>query len=459
MRDESHHLLELGPDPLVILDSTGRVCMANPAFVAMAGASAAQVAGAPFADLFAPDDRPIIAGALEALFRGRPNVEFRTRWPRDAGTGFIVWRVTRQGRSAIAAGRETLTQPSPADLERLFHLSLDLICVADMDAHFTRVNPAFTDVLGHSEEELLSRKFLEFVHPEDLAATLRQMDRLAAGARVIDFENRYRCRDGNWKWLAWRALPVVEDRTIYAVARDITQRKDLEHIKDEFVATVSHELRTPLTSIHASLRLLVDGGGSIDAAQRHHLLDVALRNCSRLSRLVNDILDMERLGRGTFHLRLAPVDLAQVVRHALEAAEGLALSSDVRLCFENRLAGVEVLADEGRILQVLANLLSNAIRFSTAGDTVTARGFCVGGIVRVEIEDRGAGIEPEFRERIFERFSQSSASARRPASGSGLGLSIAKALVEAHGGRIGFDSKVGEGATFWFELPVSATPP
>jgi signal transduction histidine kinase len=234
---------------------------------------------------------------------------------------------------------------------------------------------------------------------------------------------------------------------------DVTERKRNEHLKSEFVATVSHELRTPLTSIAGSLRLL-DGGriGPIpDPVKR--LIRVALDNTNRLTRLINDILDIERLeaGKVSFHLRRTDVKL--LVEQAIEANAAFADTFNAKVRLEEDAAEAAVNADPDRLMQVLINLLSNAVKFSPLGEEVAVTIRRGDGRVRIGVRDRGSGVPEEFRRRIFEKFAQADGTDARRRGGSGLGLSIAQQIVTRLGGTISYEAAPGGGTIFTIDLP------
>ena len=343
------------------------------------------------------------------------------------------------------------------DLERqnalFFELNLDLLCIAGFDGFFKKLNPSFPRTLGWSEAQLLGAPFVEFVHPEDRDATNAEAAKLAQGHRTVHFENRYRCRNGEYRWLSWTAAASLEDETIYAAARDVTEIKRIESMKDEFVSVVSHELRTPLTSIRGSLGLIQGGVvGSVEPGVQN-LVDIAVNNTDRLVRLINDMLDLEKIEAGKLELVWTTLDPARMVAAAVEATDGLARQSDVSVVADIQQTA-EISGDLDRLVQVLTNLLSNAIKFSPKGAEVRIRANLRGVRLRVEVVDCGPGIPEKDLDRVFDRFEQVDSTDSRKVGGTGLGLSICRSLVEQHGGRIGVTSEVGEGSTFWFELPT-----
>ncbi len=238
------------------------------------------------------------------------------------------------------------------------------------------------------------------------------------------------------------------------IIRDVTAQHELDAMKSAFVATVSHELRTPLTSIRGAVRLLATMPEAQHAA-RERLLDIADQNCTRLSQMVDDILDLEKMAHGQLGMDRKVQQAAPWVRNALLTMQTYAESLGVSLRLDAQATDADTVCrmDNGRITQVMVNLLSNAIKFSPRGSQVLARIERVGSRVRLSVIDQGAGIPDAFRPRIFQRFSQAGARNVRGQSGSGLGLAICKAIVEQHGGHIGFDSTVGAGSTFYIELP------
>ena len=234
---------------------------------------------------------------------------------------------------------------------------------------------------------------------------------------------------------------------------DLGRLRELERLKREFVSTVSHELRTPLTSMRGALGLVLGGRVGSVGARIDDLLRIAMANTERLIRLINDILDLEKMEAGAFELRRDPVELAAVVRQSTTGLEGLAREAGVALLV-HELPAATVAGDADRLIQVLTNITSNAIRFSPAGAAVEIGAAVDGATVRVTVRDHGPGIPPAFADRIFGRFQQGPAPEGRR-TGSGLGLSIARALVEVHGGAIGFEAAAGGGTTFWVSLPLA----
>jgi len=234
---------------------------------------------------------------------------------------------------------------------------------------------------------------------------------------------------------------------------DISERKRVERMKTEFVSTVSHELRTPLTSIHGSLGLVLGGAVGEVPVPARELLRIAESNSERLIGLVNDILDIEKIESGRMEFRMEVVDLNVLTEQVVTANRAYADRLGVKVDVVPAADSAEVMGDPARLAQVVTNLLSNAAKFSPEGETVEVTVRRGNGALRVEVADRGPGIPESFRERVFEKFTQADSSDTRSVGGTGLGLSICRAIIDTHGGTIGYESDPGLKTRFHFELP------
>jgi DNA-binding response OmpR family regulator/nitrogen-specific signal transduction histidine kinase len=249
-------------------------------------------------------------------------------------------------------------------------------------------------------------------------------------------------------------LESAEGTLVTAAIRDISVRRRVERLKDEFVSTVSHELRTPMTSISGSLSLLVGQWASVLPGSAARLLAIANKNSQRLVRLINDILDIEKLEAGRVVFNLSRVDLRQLIKQAIEANRGFAEGYSVRVRLDATSVDAEVNADPDRLAQVLTNLLSNAIKFSPPGEEVPVTIDKNGDMIRISVRDHGGGIPPDFKPHVFEKFSQADATSSKEKGGTGLGLSIVKQIVERLHGDVGFNDAPGGGTIFYVDLPA-----
>ena len=469
---------------------------------------------------------------------------------------------------------------SQADLDRFFTFSLDLLCIAGFDGFFKRLNPAWEKTLGFTREEILARPWLDFVHPEDVEKTIAEAQKLMTGLPTVSFENRYRCRDGTYRWLLWTVTPAISGKLLYAAARDITSRKnteedleksvsllaatlestadgivaidrdgkitnwnrkfleiwripeadslpedhralvtcltlrlkssetrhgleqlegkpgtdcsglielrdgrvleshsqprllggksvgwvvsyrditeriEAERMKEEFVSVVSHELRTPLTSLRGFTELMLEREYHPD--KQREFLSIIHDESVRLTELINDFLDIRRMESGRQTYQLERLDLRPLLREiaTLHALDG---GHDVRSDLTRRLPRVK--ADPRRVRQALSNLVSNAIKFSPNGGSITLGARRQGPEVVLSVSDEGIGIARESLPKLFSKFYRIESEETRSVGGTGLGLAIVRSIVEAHGGRVWVESEPGEGSTFFFTLPIAAPAP
>lgn len=344
--------------------------------------------------------------------------------------------------------------------------AMDAIVTINERGEIETANPATTRLFGWSAEDLAGAPVVRLFHRRDEGATpsvLEQLVDLAAdGASAREFAGLR--KDGSTL-----PLDVVVGRMeasgghrLVAILHDISERKRAEVMKNEFVSTVSHELRTPLTSIAGSLGLLNGGAAGELPASAKRLVSIAHENSRRLVRLVNDILDIQKMQSASVTFAREPVVMEDVARLAMEQNAGFAAEHGVRLALQATTADTSVVGDQDRLIQVLTNLISNAVKFSPADGVVTLSVERREDRVRVCVQDFGMGIPESFRGRMFTRFAQADTTDTRQRGGTGLGLAIVKEIVERHAGQISFESKVGFGTTFQVDLParlVGATPP
>ncbi len=260
------------------------------------------------------------------------------------------------------------------------------------------------------------------------------------------------------KWYAIEARrvtdPVTGNYALLMSAHDMSARIEAERAKEDLISVVSHELRTPMTAIRGAIDLILGGITAGQPDLEAELLQIASENTARMSRLVDDLLDVRKLAAGGMSLQVVETSLLAVVRSSLEANLPAAHMRGIDIDFSVH-DEVMVFADPSRIAQVVLNLLSNANKHSPPGSTVRVSVFRKGDLARVEVTDQGPGVPEAFRSKIFMRFSQADASSTRAGSGTGLGLYISKTIIDLHGGKLGFESPKEGGTTFFFELPIT----
>jgi signal transduction histidine kinase len=267
-----------------------------------------------------------------------------------------------------------------------------------------------------------------------------------------NFETRYVHKSGHVVTLAWSGVWSEIEQLHFFIGRDVTEAKRTERLKNEFVATVNHELRTPLTVIAASLGLLT-GRDAEELVDRGRLLNMAESNCQRLLRLVNDILDIEKIEQNGVVLDFQEVEMKSLVKKAIEANYAFAEKFDVVVRLDDRAADSAIRTDANRLTQVITNLLSNAVKFSPRGQEVVVTMEAWDDRVRIAVRDHGPGIPDEFKARVFEKFVQVDASDARQRGGTGLGLSIVKLLMVRLGGEVSHNAAPDGGTIFRIDLP------
>ena len=356
------------------------------------------------------------------------------------------------------------------ELDRFFSLSSDMFAVFNLDGTFRRVNAAWETVLGYAAEDLVGRPFLELVHPDDVQRTLDEFKQATdTGLTVTRFENRYRHKDGSYRWLDWTGRLVPGEEVHYSAARDVTDRKRIEvalesarreaeaanRAKSEFLSRMSHELRTPLNAILGFAQLLEMD--SLSDEQRENVAYIS-RAGRHLLELINEVLDISRIESGQMTISLEAVSIGDLVQELAAFVAPLADARRVVLDTSKASADGHVLADRQRLKQVLLNLLSNAVKYNRQGGSVTIRCDPVGADrLRIAVVDSGYGIAPEYLDRLFRPFERLGAE-QGAVEGTGMGLALSKGLVEAMGGSIGAESTLDVGSTFWLELGTTEGP-
>jgi PAS domain S-box-containing protein len=336
----------------------------------------------------------------------------------------------------------------------------DAMLVLDDAGRIVFWNQSATRIFGYAEQEAIGQNAHVLLAPapyrEAQAAGWPRFAQSGQGPVVGKVSEFAALRKDGTEFPIEISVSAIQHRGCWqaiGIVRDISERKRQERIKQQFISTVSHELRTPATSIMGSLGLLNARVGSLLPESYMHLLQIAHRNSERLVSLINDILDVEKLGSGAMVLDLQPVEVRALVEHEIEAIQGFAIPYDVRVELSPTAVEGVVRADAKRLAQAVTNLLSNAVKFSPRGSDVLVWIETRNGMVRICVRDHGPGIPDEFKNRVFERFAQADATDARQRGGTGLGLSIAKQIVEKLDGKIDFEPAPGGGTIFHIALP------
>ncbi|HXF49702.1 MAG TPA: PAS domain S-box protein [Verrucomicrobiae bacterium] len=425
-------------------------------------------------DIRPAEDVPALLERVSKLKNGvHPPGEWRHR--KKDGTIIHVEIVSHLldfgGRRSELVLANDITERKRAEEERdkFFTLSLEMLCIAGFDGYFKRLNPIWEKNLGYTVEEMCSRPFLEFVHPDDREATRREAEKLSAGVNVISFENRYRCKDGSYRWLQWNSTMSLENRLIYAAARDVTDRKrreeeiqklneslrqqaaQLEAANKELEAfsySVSHDLRAPLRSIDGfSQALLEDCGERLDTSGKDYLGRVR-GACLRMAQLIDDLLNLSRVSRG--EMRMETVDLSELAREVVSELQKQAPGRKVSFVIADNLKG----NGDARLLRVaLENLLGNAWKYTSKHPSARiefgARREPDGKTVFF-VRDDGAGFDMAYAGKLFGAFQRLHTPSEF--TGTGIGLATVQRIIHRHGGRVWAEGNVEEGATFYFTL-------
>ena len=372
------------------------------------------------------------------------------------GAGYMLaWRRS-EARAVKSSGMLGAMHSEVARQRALFEAAPDGILIFDRDGSILNANPAAHRLFGAEPGSLIGRSGRDTLDPRDHDRAIAGMldeDNIAAGGLRTEYLGLR--ADGSTFPMQVSLVysPPGEDWFAAAFLRDVTRQRDAERMKDEFVSTVSHELRTPLTSIAGSLGLIAGGAVGALPEKAARLISIAQSNSQRLVRLINDVLDVEKLASGSLPFHMVETSLREVATRSIEMTRGYADQLGVELALVGDGEGVQVRGDPDRLVQVLTNLLSNAAKYSPRGDRVEVRIEADGAQARVTVVDRGPGVPEAFRDRIFSRFAQADSSDARGKSGTGLGLYIAREITERHGGRLWYETPPGGGAAFHFEIP------
>ncbi len=344
--------------------------------------------------------------------------------------------------------------------EEVVHSMAEGVIMVNKKGEIMLMNPAAERLLGVKKEDKIGRSVLSDLKEEQLVSLVQEPSEGGKSKEVVIQSHNDQVRK---VLLASNAVIESEDgKTVgfVSVISDVTKQKELEALKNEFLTNISHDLRSPITCIRGSLQLLCDATVNKLTPSQEKFATVALNNVDRLSRLINDLLDLSKLEAKKFTIRPALFRIDDLIQSLINEFGAWSKTKEITIKADVE-KPLEVDADKDRITQVLTNLISNALKFTPSGKTITVIARRSADLQKVEIgvRDTGPGIAEKDFEKLFEKFSRIESQAMQGVSGTGLGLTIAKEIVELHGGRIWVKSQEGEGSYFAFELPRKSTPP
>jgi PAS domain S-box-containing protein len=505
--EEKYRKLFENVSEAIVVALDGVIKFPNPMASELSGYSKKELISKPFIELVHPEDQETVLKRHLQRIKGREvpaSYPFRiirkdgkTRWveinvakinwEEKSATLTLLTDVTkrREAENELKKHQEHLKElvakktaelaDTREEFEQIFNLSVDMISIADLKkGFFTKINPAFNKTLGFSEDEILNKPILDFIHPEDRAKTSKVIeDQLSRGDLILNFENRYLCKDGTYKWLSWMSRPVPKQGITYSIARDITDLKKSEEelqeakeaaeaankAKSDFLASMSHELRTPLNSIIGFSEVLQEKYfGELNGKQAEYVADIR-ESGKHLLALINDILDLSKVEAGKMELELSKVNIKELLENSLDMFREKASKHEIGLNIRmaKDVKPLEIEADERKIKQIMFNLLSNAVKFTPDGGTITVEAKNKKEELTISVSDTGIGITPDHQEKIFEEFYQVRGGIKGKTAGTGLGLPLTRRLVEMHGGTIWVESEgKDKGSRFNFSLLVKS---
>ncbi len=455
-------LIEVSEEAFFIFEPEGQIIDANEEACNSLGYSYEELLGLKVSDIRKIKDNKNVPDLWKTLAPRRP-LRFEDKHIRKDGTDFpvrvLVERYEHEGKNFILCHALDVSEIKAAQSEirrsekrarAILESMLDGLISTTPAGFIQAANPAAARLFGYPPEKLegvnlkaLIPDLFEKGRLNSLLGKIQELDAIKNDGTLFPIE------------VSLSELQLSDRQEVIVTFRDISERKEVDRMKDQFVSTVSHELRTPIASIRGGLGLMAGGALGALSEQAQKVVALAERNSIRLVSLINDILDHQRLKAGGFQLEIKSHRLQDIIQESLEATKGFAMEASVELKVFDSDFCVE--ADKSRVSQVLINLLSNAVKFSEPSSTVKIQALKQAEMIRVEVLDQGRGIPASALASIFKPFQQVNASDSRDRGGTGLGLAICKGIIERHAGEIGVESDYGQGSRFWFTLPTAKT--
>ncbi|SFH29749.1 PAS domain S-box-containing protein [Desulfotomaculum arcticum] len=442
---------------MAVLNAEGLILESNPALQSLLGYSEQELRGIAFTELTHPDDIKKDLDLYSKLIAGKwDQYQLEKRYIRKDGK--MLWAKLSASVVRSSLGDpvfiirmvENITERKHAEkeLDNFFDLSLDMLCIFDTKGYVHRINSAIEKILGYTKDDLIARQITDFVHPEDLEKTKGLYQHLNAGKPVIKLNNRYFCRDGSTKWLEWVAVYDPTQELIYAVARDVTERKQLEkemlrlerlNLVGEMAAGISHEVRNPMTTIRGFLQLL---SGKEECAHYKGYYNLMIEELDRANSIITEFLS---LGRNK-ETKLKMQNLNDIITTLLPLIQADAMRMDKYI--ETQLNAVpDLMLNDKELRQLILNLTRNGLEAMPQSGVVTISTYTTGQGVCLEVQDQGKGMSPEVIEKLGTPFFTTKD------QGTGLGMAVCYGIAARHNARIGVTSGTG-GTTFIVRFPA-----
>lgn len=463
-------VIEHAEDVICSIDSQYKFTKVSPASAKVWGYQPEELIGNRFTKIINEEDIEKTTAVVNQLMTGSESFPFECRVTRRDGSAVdILWSAhwSERDGSLFCVAHDITERKMAEDLLRTSEEKVRLIVesmpvglvITDKAGTIQLVNPTTLRMFEYDQTQLIgqSLKLLFASSKESTQADFMSEITGKAIGRIYETEAVKQSGLHLPVQVSLTGFQSIDGECYLSVILDITERKEIERLKQEFVAMISHDLRTPLTSIQIFLNMLTKGTYGAMTESGMKKADMADRNATRLINLVNDLLDIEKMESGQLELNRQPSTLAGPIERSVESVRAFAEKNGVTIETEP-ISTTEILADGDRLVQVITNLLGNAVKFSPSGTSVIVSTAETPDAVTVQIKDHGRGVPAHLRQSIFERFKQVEIKDATEKKGTGLGLAICRAIVEQHGGEIGVDSEEGKGSTFWFRLPTLLAP-